>query len=35
MENAINADIDGTVTEVMVAQGDTVGAGDLLVTLVP
>ena len=33
MENAIAADIDGTVAEVSVAEGDSVGAGDLLVKI--
>ncbi len=33
MENSINADRSGTVTEVKVAPGDTVGAGDVVVVI--
>ena len=35
MENAITADIDGTISEIAVAQGDSVGAGDLLAKITP
>ncbi|HEX3946327.1 MAG TPA: biotin/lipoyl-containing protein [Acidimicrobiales bacterium] len=30
MENAINADKDGVVTEIRVAAGDSVGGGDVV-----
>ena len=33
MENSINADRSGTVTEIKVAPGDTVGAGDVVVVI--
>jgi biotin carboxyl carrier protein len=33
MENHINAEIAGTVKELRVATGDTVGAGDVLVII--
>ena len=35
MENAITATIDGTVAEIAVAQGDSVGSGDLLAKIEP
>jgi len=33
MENHINAETSGTVTEVRVAAGDTVGPGDVLAVI--
>jgi biotin carboxyl carrier protein len=33
MENHINAETSGTVREVRVAEGDTVGTGDVLVVI--
>jgi acetyl-CoA/propionyl-CoA carboxylase biotin carboxyl carrier protein len=33
MENQINADKDGVVTEIKVAPGDTVGGGDVVVVI--
>jgi len=33
MENQLNAERDGTVTEVRVQAGDTVGTGDVLVVI--
>jgi len=33
MENSINADRSGTVTEIKVEPGDTVGAGDVVVVV--
>ena len=33
MENQINAEADGTVTELKVAAGDTVGGGDVLLVI--
>ena len=33
MENHINAETAGTVTEIRVAAGDTVGTGDVLVVI--
>jgi acetyl-CoA/propionyl-CoA carboxylase, biotin carboxylase, biotin carboxyl carrier protein len=33
MENAVNAEKAGTVTEVRVAAGDSVGAGDVVVVI--
>ncbi len=33
MENHINAEIAGTVQEIRVAEGDTVGTGDVLVVV--
>ena len=35
MENQINADIAGTIKEIKVAAGDTVGGGDILVVIEP
>ena len=35
MENQINADVSGTVAEVKVAAGDTVGGGDTVVVITP
>ncbi|HUF96589.1 MAG TPA: biotin/lipoyl-containing protein, partial [Ilumatobacter sp.] len=35
MENQINADIAGTVAEIKVATGDTVGSGDVVVVITP
>jgi acetyl-CoA/propionyl-CoA/long-chain acyl-CoA carboxylase, biotin carboxylase, biotin carboxyl carrier protein len=33
MENHINAETAGTVREIRVAEGDTVGTGDVLVVI--
>jgi len=33
MENNINADKSGTVSEVRIGPGDTVGAGDVIVVI--
>jgi biotin carboxyl carrier protein len=33
MENQINAEVSGTVKEVRVAAGDSVGTGDILVII--
>ena len=33
MENHLNAERDGTVTEIRVRAGDTVGTGDVLVVI--
>jgi acetyl-CoA/propionyl-CoA carboxylase biotin carboxyl carrier protein len=33
MENHINAEREGTVTEIRVQAGDTVGTGDVLVVI--
>jgi len=33
MENHINAETSGTVTEIRVDEGDTVGTGDILVVV--
>jgi biotin carboxyl carrier protein len=33
MENVISADMDGTVKEVRVAVGDSVGNGDLVIII--
>ena len=33
MENQINADKDGTIAEIKVAPGDTVGGGDVVVVI--
>jgi acetyl-CoA/propionyl-CoA carboxylase biotin carboxyl carrier protein len=35
MENQINADVTGTVAEIKVATGDTVGSGDIVVIITP
>ena len=35
MENQISADVSGTVAEVKVAPGDTVGGGDTVVVITP
>jgi len=33
MENNINADKSGTISEVRISPGDTVGAGDVVVVI--
>ena len=33
MENQLNADKDGTISEIKVSPGDTVGGGDIVVTI--
>jgi acetyl-CoA/propionyl-CoA carboxylase biotin carboxyl carrier protein len=35
MENQIQAEVAGTVSQVKVAPGDTVGAGDVVVVIAP
>jgi biotin carboxyl carrier protein len=35
MENQVEADVAGTVTEVRVRPGDTVGGGDILLIVTP
>jgi acetyl-CoA/propionyl-CoA carboxylase biotin carboxyl carrier protein len=33
MENNIVADKDGTIAELKIAQGDSVGSGDIIITI--
>jgi len=35
MENQINADVTGTVAEIKVSAGETVGGGDTVVVITP
>ncbi|MBL6636618.1 MAG: biotin/lipoyl-binding protein, partial [Ilumatobacteraceae bacterium] len=35
MENQINSDVSGTVAEIKVSAGDTVGGGDTVVVITP
>ena len=35
MENNISSDVDGTISEIGVSEGDSVGAGDIVIVIDP